>query len=360
MRILAVDDDEISLDLLEHVLDAAGYEVIAAQNGSEALARVKAGDVRIVVTDWSMPEMDGLALCRAIRELPLEGYVYILMMTSFQGTQRPVEGLAAGADDFLSKPFDPAELVVRVRAGERILDLEGSLRSAVRMRDDLATMIVHDLRNPVQNIALHTEYLAEEPNLSDAGRERLRKIEAETQRLAAFANDLLFSAKMESGRLVLNQSREQLEAFLRTSVDHHEELARSRRVRLEYDPTGSEGVEIDVDRALFQRAIDNVVDNAIKFSPPDQRVIVRTGRADEGSSGVRIEIADQGPGIPEPLREAIFDKFEIASLKRQGVNQVGLGLAFTRMVVDAHGGKVKCEANCPSGSNFIIELPVAA
>jgi putative two-component system response regulator len=124
MRILTVDDDPIALQLLGKALRAAGHEVETARNGIEALELLRSGDCRMVISDWNMPYLDGLELCRRIRGQDLTGYVYIILLTSHDGRQRVVEGMSAGADDFMSKPFHPAELEVRIRAGERVLSLE--------------------------------------------------------------------------------------------------------------------------------------------------------------------------------------------------------------------------------------------
>ena len=123
MRILIVDDDVMSLEMLRHALTRAGHEVVTAGNGREALAIVRGGSCRAVISDWEMPEMTGVELCRAIRAQDASGYVYVILLTA-RGHKDVVEGLSAGADDFMSKPFNPAELGVRLRIGERILSLE--------------------------------------------------------------------------------------------------------------------------------------------------------------------------------------------------------------------------------------------
>lgn len=124
MRVLIVDDDEIALHLLDHALAKAGYEVESARNGFEALEKLRSGRFRLVVSDWMMPEMSGLELCRRVRRQQFSGYIYFILVTSRAGTDHVIEGLDAGADDFVSKPVEPAELCVRLRAGERLLSLE--------------------------------------------------------------------------------------------------------------------------------------------------------------------------------------------------------------------------------------------
>jgi len=124
MRILIVDDDEISLEMLANTLSAAGHEALAANNGREALEMIADYNCRMVISDWDMPEMNGIQLCQKLRDGESSGYVYVILLTSHDGKEKIVEGMSAGADDFISKPFDPQELLVRIRAGERVLSLE--------------------------------------------------------------------------------------------------------------------------------------------------------------------------------------------------------------------------------------------
>jgi len=124
MQILVVDDDDLALEALCSVLTDAGHEVEVARDGLEALDIIRIGSCRLVISDWVMPRMNGLELCRQIRNDDLPGYVYVILLTSRDGVGHVVEGLSAGADDFIAKPFHPDELRVRVRAGERILSLE--------------------------------------------------------------------------------------------------------------------------------------------------------------------------------------------------------------------------------------------
>lgn len=124
LRVLIADDDEVSLEISRRTVERAGYAVSTAGNGKDALEILRRDRCRLVITDWEMPELDGIELCQAIRAEEFDGYVYVILLTSRGATKDIVAGLTAGADDFMTKPFDPAELRVRVRAGVRILGLE--------------------------------------------------------------------------------------------------------------------------------------------------------------------------------------------------------------------------------------------
>ncbi|MGA2583426.1 MAG: response regulator [Tepidisphaeraceae bacterium] len=124
MHALIVDDDELSLDILQGVLEEMGHQVLRAHDGQEALQIIQERQIHLVITDWEMPKMNGLELCRAIRQGDFDGYVYIVMLTSRDGGQQKIEGLHAGADAFLVKPLNSDELLVSLKTADRILALE--------------------------------------------------------------------------------------------------------------------------------------------------------------------------------------------------------------------------------------------
>ena len=128
--ILLAEDDPVTRMLMTRFLKKAGYEVDAVSNGGEALDKMTARYYPMLVTDWEMPEMDGASLCKAVRNLQLDGYVYALLLTARDSKDNIIAGLEAGADDYLIKPVHEAELIARLNAGRRILNLEHSLRVA--------------------------------------------------------------------------------------------------------------------------------------------------------------------------------------------------------------------------------------
>jgi putative two-component system response regulator len=161
MRILIADDDSISLELLEYALTKEGYEVTTASNGQEALAKVRNEGIRLIISDWDMPELSGVEFCREIRNEDLGGYVYFILLTARNHSSEIVEGLSAGADDFIAKPFNTAELIVRIRSGERILSLETremaifALAKLAESRDPETGHHLERVRNYCRALAKH-------------------------------------------------------------------------------------------------------------------------------------------------------------------------------------------------------------
>jgi diguanylate cyclase (GGDEF)-like protein len=142
MRILVADDDPVSLRMMQRTLEKSGYEVITVSNGRLAAIELSKPDYpRLALIDWMMPELDGPGVCAEVRSRPHDSYVYIVLLTSRQSTEDVVKGLGAGADDYLTKPCNPAELKARLRAGLRILELEDKL---VFAREQMRFRATHD------------------------------------------------------------------------------------------------------------------------------------------------------------------------------------------------------------------------
>lgn len=140
MLILVAEDDPVSRKLLSRTIERWGHEVTAVSNGAEALAMVQQKRIRLVITDWMMPTMDGADFCRAVRRANLDYYVYIIMVTALGEKHNVIRGMAAGADDYITKPINRNELYARLRAGMRVLHLEDNLRTTTARLQDLATV----------------------------------------------------------------------------------------------------------------------------------------------------------------------------------------------------------------------------
>jgi putative two-component system response regulator len=161
MQVLVVDDDDIAVTVAKKILTAEGHEVLVAENGEEALQLLTRSQIRVVVSDWNMPEMNGLELCRRLRELKSVEYIYIIIVTARNSKEDMLTGLSAGADDFITKPFEPAELLVRVRNAERILALETTSLTLFSLAK-LAESKDPDTGNHLERIRAYTRVLAQQ------------------------------------------------------------------------------------------------------------------------------------------------------------------------------------------------------
>jgi len=160
MRIIVAEDDAISRTLLERTLQRAGYEVIAVENGAQAIAElVKEDAPRLALLDWIMPEKDGIEVCREMRRRREHAYTYLILLSSKESKEDIVAGLESGADDYLTKPFDVDELKARLRTGHRILELEDHL---VEARESMRFQATHDLLTSLWNHGMIVELMSHE------------------------------------------------------------------------------------------------------------------------------------------------------------------------------------------------------
>jgi two-component system sensor histidine kinase/response regulator len=356
-RILVVDDEPSAQATIEALLFREEYDLIFLASGQEALARMGEVNPDVVLLDVMMPGMDGLEVCRRLKADERWRHVPVIMVTALDSKQDLARGLGAGADDFLHKPVNGIELRARVRSMLRIKTQFDELQATLRLREDLADMIVHDLRNPLTVISLRSSLLRkklDDPN----DLKSVDDIRAQARRLDTLLNDLLAQAKMREGKLLLSRSAVDVNQLVRETAEAQGAVARSGRIELTTD-LPSETRFVSLDANLFRRVLDNLLSNALKFSPPGSAVALRVDYPPGGAAAqpfVRIQVLDEGPGIPEEHRQRIFERYEIVRLKRKNVPQVGLGLAFCKMAVEAHGGQISVTDNEPKGSIFTVLL----
>ncbi|MFO7682121.1 MAG: hybrid sensor histidine kinase/response regulator, partial [Chloroflexota bacterium] len=349
--VLIVDDDPTARQATKMLLLQQGYALYFAANGAEALACVPAVNPDVILLDVMMPGMDGFAVCEALKTAVSTQHIPIVLVTGLDSKEDLARGLDAGADDFIRKPVNGMELRARVRSMLRIKQRHDDMQTLMQLRQDLADMIIHDIRNPLTTITMYCDLLGNftEPQ----GQEALQTIIGQVSRLNFYLTDMLMMAKMENGSLVLLSTAVNLNDLLQTTCDMYSRLAAQKSITLKLERP-SEPLIADLDANLWQRLLDNLLSNALKFSPVGGHVTVCLWALDNGR--FHLEIRDEGPGIPPEHHETIFDKFKIIASGRRDMKQVGLGLAFCRLVVEAHNGRISVTANEPHGAIFTIEV----
>lgn len=357
-QILIVDDEPYARQTIEMLLLKESYELFFAEDAHEALAQLDDEIPDVILSDVMMPNMDGFELCQRIKRNPKWSHVPIILVTALDSKQDLARGLEAGADDFLHKPINGLELRARVRSMLRIKLRHDDLQAALQMRQDLANMIVHDIRSPLSTILIYCDLLEAEMG---GNVQTLETIRGEANRLSSFLTDMLMMAKMEHGRLMLSQSPVDVNELAISVRDSYEPMARLKEINLQLDlPDESNRMLLDAN--LWRRVLDNLVSNAVKFSPTGGNITLRVRYLSNGVSNnggaphLNLQVIDEGPGIAEEHYETIFDKFKIVATGRRDVKQVGLGLAFCKMVVEAHNGRISVGANEPRGSIFTVEV----
>ncbi len=354
--LLLIDDEDNVRASLEAILSLDGYAIIHAKNGNEGLQCLNEFSPDVILLDIMMPDMDGIEVCRQIRSNPQWNHTPIIIITALDTKQDLYQSLEAGADDFLPKPVDSLELRARVKSLLRIKHQYDELEEFIRFRDDLENMLIHDIRSPLMIIMSACENLLH-ADLNEMEKRWAEKIQIQANRLNNQMNDMLLLAKMEENHLALSLQPTDVASLLEEIRQNHAPIAAARHLQLEI-AIPEEPTVIEVDQSLFARVLDNLVSNAIKYTHPHTSVSIYTLKYhEEGVPWVKICVADEGPGIPEEYREKIFNKYEIINLKKnRGVTQIGLGLAFCKLVVDAHQGRINVCNNEPQGSIFSVSM----
>jgi len=358
-KVLIVDDDDSVREAFRAILAADDHEFTFAKSGPEALAELQKLVPDVILLDVMMPSLDGYEVCRRIKADHRLAHVPVILVTVLETKEDLVRGLDAGADEFLTKPVTAVELRARVRSMLRIKGQHDRIKATLKMREDLANMIVHDMRAPLNVMMVHAEWLAKAENSpSPDGRKRADSILAQSARVNAFLNDMLMLAKLEAGKLVLNRAAVQVSEIVRATEGEHRVVAESKGISLALElPERDRYVMLDP--TLITRVLDNLLSNAVKYSARGDTVRIAVRHADgDGArpARVRIEVRDEGPGIPDVEKARIFGQFEIGAGRRPGVSQIGLGLTFSKLAVEAHGGRISVSDNDPKGSIFIVEL----
>jgi two-component system sensor histidine kinase/response regulator len=375
--ILVVDDNLQNREVAEGHLVGAGYQAVQAESGEEALSLLQAETVRpaLVLLDVLMPGLDGFETCRRIRALPGGSRVPILFLTALGDLGTHKAALDSGADDFLTKPINRTELLIRVRSLLRIKELSDeqarnleviskqrdALMEAQRQKEELTALIIHDLKNPLSSILSNVQFALGQQSLGVDERDSLRDVLRASQSMVRMVMNLLDISRSEDGALVPHMSEFELPALLREVGSEMERRIEDKNQRLEL-AVAPDVRAMTADRDLVRRILENLVDNAYKYGPRRATIRVEVSLLPVGSGRaadtVEIRVRDQGEGIPGAFRQKIFEKY--ARIEGRSALEVrnshGLGLVFCRRAVELHGGEIWVEENVTRGSCFCVRL----
>ena len=349
--ILVIDDEPDNFDVIETLLSTQGYQFHYHAGGQEAIAALDLIQPDLILLDVMMPEIDGISLCKRIRDIPKWRPIPIVMVTALVSKDDLARCLEAGADDFLSKPLNKTELQARVHSMLRIKQQHDDLQTLLKFREDMVHMVVHDLRNRLTEVLLGIEFL--KMNINAINADDLRTVHESAQDLQILVDDLLKIALFESNNISLNRTAVDVRHLVQEAVSKVGAIASQKNQTLTAQFSENLMEKIPVDATMMRRVLDNLLSNAIKFSPHHSQIIVNVEI--HHSSELRIQVIDSGPGVPDTLRQKIFEKYEIGTLM-PNVTQIGLGLALCKMIVEAHGGSIGVKNNQPQGAIFEMIL----
>jgi signal transduction histidine kinase len=372
-RVLVADDNADMRDYLARLL-RPHWRVETTADGAAALARARRARPDLILTDVMMARLDGFGLLQAIRGDPALADIPVVMLSARAGEEAHVEGLQAGADDYLVKPFSARELVARVRvhlegarATRKIEEQARQLReatveaeraralaeSANRSKDEFLAMLGHELRNPLSPILTALQVM----RMRGADSREQALIERQMGHVMRLVDDLLDISRITRGKIELRRSRTELCEVVVRGLEVASPLLEQRRQKVELDVDG-DGLALHVDPDRMAQVVANLLTNAAKYS--ERGTTIHLGAEREGRR-VRLRVRDEGIGIAPEMLRRVFDVFyqEPQSLDRSK-GGLGLGLAIVRSLVELHGGAVSVQSEGPGrGSEFIVELPLA-
>ena len=370
--ILVADDVPANVELLFDQLHVLGFRAIAAYDGPSALQACFERRPDLCILDVSMPAGDlgcddrstGFEVARRIKRDPRTKSIPVIFVTALNDTTDRVKAIEAGGDDFLTKPHNRLVLGARVRsllrlkaATDALEDSNRKLRELEKIRDDLMKMIVHDLKTPLTSVLATLEMLLDGDfgGLDESQRKAITDAEGKSEDLLALIGDLLEVSRIEEAEVTLDL-QPLAPAALLTEVVHEWQVRFQQEGAQAHVDVADDAPVFEADKGLLKRVFGNLIQNALTHSATAVKLQLSAKR---DGDGVLFTVADNGPGIPPEYHEVIFRKFErVKTPNVPRTRSSGLGLAFCKLAVDAHGGRIWVQSSGQGqGSAFHIALP---
>ena len=354
--LLVVDDQETNIQVIGTALGRLGFEILPATSGAQAFQRLAVRRPDLILLDLLMPEMDGFEVCRRIRENPEWSEIPIIFLSSADDKSLIVRALEGGGVDYITKPFNHAELVTRVRTHLALKRARDELKQIAEDRDDLLGILTHDLKNHLGGMNMSAQLLRDRTEAMADPKLRLmaENIAYSSGQMLAFVKEFLANASADHGLNLRTEAVNVSDAAVRAG-QQHQEAARRKQLALKV-VLAPDGVNVRADRAALNQVLDNLISNAIKFSPPGKEI--RLTVCAPGARYVECQIQDEGPGFSEEDRRRMFRRYSRLSARPTGGEpSTGLGLSIVRKLVLAMQGELACESMPGSGATFAFRLP---
>jgi signal transduction histidine kinase len=355
--ILIVDDTPANLGVLVETLGEAGYQLMVAEDGEEALAQITQTRPDLILLDVMMPGIDGFETCRRLREHPRTRDVPVLFMTALGETADKVKAFAAGGVDYITKPIEHEEALARVRTHLTLRRLRHEHEGQLALKERFMRIAGHDLRNPLCLILMAGDLAKRQPIVAQSA-----ELQGHLQNIADSAGEMrrIIDTFLEirgpgaGGERLGAMGRVDLNLLAGAVVRQHTLVA--ERKQIEFATELADALPLArCEAGLAFQACTNLASNALKFTPSGGRVVLATRvRADR----VRVEVRDSGPGVPEPERSQLFQEHaRLSPRPTAGEESNGLGLSIVKHLVEAQGGTVGAEFPEAGGSVFWFEVP---
>lgn len=372
--ILIVDDEERNLRLMKAVLMPLGCRIICADNGQEALRKAAAARPDLILLDVMMPDMDGLEVCRRIKEDADLAPILVVMVTALSQKTDRINAMNVGADDFLSKLVDHTELLIRVKSMLRIKSYQDrlvvshqeiseqneKLKKLEKAKEDLMHMIVHDLSNPLTNITWGLDLLMMgQDRLPGEQVKLLEELVSSSRDLNDMVANILDVYELENERLEPSKEPSNPLSLIREVIPLFKRKAEEKELSFtfchpEVVPT------LLLDPMLIKRVVANLLNNAIRHTPRGGDVALEI-HGEPWEDEICFSVADHGKGLAPEFHERVFEKFEqLAIQKKSGRHGgYGMGLSFCKIAVEAHKGRIWVQSEgAEKGCTFFFTLPL--
>jgi signal transduction histidine kinase len=356
--ILVVDDQAVNVVLLERMLRGAGYTSIAStMDPYEVCELQRKNRFCLILLDLQMPGLDGFQVMEGLKEIEKDDYLPVLVITAQPGHK--LRALQAGAKDFISKPFDLAEVLTRVRnmLEVRLLHLES--KKTNHLKDEFLATVSHELRTPLNAILGWARMLGAKQLPPDRAGHAIAVIERNASALAHLIDDLLDVSRIIAGTLQLTPQPVDLAAVAQAALDTVRPLAAAKDVQLAFSPDSLAVETVSGDAGRLQQVIWNLLANAIKFTPDGGSVGLFLALANDH---MEVRVVDTGQGISADFLPHVFERFrqaDGATTRRH--TGLGLGLDIVGQLVALHGGTVHAASDgVGRGATFTVRLPISA
>jgi two-component system, sensor histidine kinase and response regulator len=367
--ILVVDDTEDNLDLLEFALKRKPVQMLRAASGKECLALAEQKQPDIILLDIQMPEMDGFETLKRLRSNPATTKIPVVFLTAQRKDAESIAtGLALGAEQYLTKPIDTDELLVRTKM---LIELKRAEAELERTKADFMAMLVHDLRSPLIGVKSVIELLQDAGKgsiLNDDHFELLNSAHSSAKKLLELISDFLDLSKYEAGSISFDKIAGPIEQFVDPVLSQMDIQFKQRNVKL-VKAIGENLPNVFVDPAKTEQVVMNLLSNALKFTKGggnitlDASAETKDAVTTQGTKSVhyvRVNITDNGIGIPKEELPLLFERYKQGSsartVKQKGT---GLGLVICKLIVEAQGGQIAVDSDPGKRTTFSFWLPVA-
>lgn len=353
-RILVVDDQPANVQIVGSVLGKLGHEIIPAEDGLTALKRVALKLPDLILLDLLMPGMDGCQVCLQLKANPDWQHIPVIFLSAADDKDLIVRALDSGGVDYITKPFNQAELVSRVRTQLALKAARDQMRQLAEDKDELLGILAHDLKNYLGGMNVSAGLLQRQVARSgdDRAKQLAENILRSSGQSLAFVKEFLANAAADHG-FSFNSAPVNLTEIAAATVREFEEAAQQKGILIETDfpPTP---VEALADTSALDQVLDNLISNAIKFSTPGKRVFLSVRLADLHAECL---VRDEGPGFSASDKTRMFRRYgRLSARPTGGEPSTGLGLSIVRKLVLGMGGELSCESEEGKGAVFTVRL----